>query len=103
VARESRPDGVYPFAFEDEGTTRGRFFVPPKFGIVEDPVTGTACGALGAYLLANKRMPAGGTLLARQGLEMGRGGTVRVELSPTGRMRIGGQAAAVFRGSLFGG
>ena len=39
--------GIYPFVLLNEWTTQGRFFSPPKFGIVEDPVTGTACGALG--------------------------------------------------------
>lgn len=92
--------GVYPFAFENEATTRGRFFVPPKYGIAEDPVTGTASGALGAYLTEQGRMPAGGVLTARQGVEMGRAGEVRVELSLRGRMQIGGRAIASFRGVI---
>jgi PhzF family phenazine biosynthesis protein len=92
--------GVYAFAFEDERTTRGRFFSPPKYGIVEDPVTGTASGALGGYLLAHGRMPAGGELLARQGVEMGRAGRVRVRQNSNGRMSISGQAVPVIRGEL---
>lgn len=92
--------GVYPFAFEDASTTRGRFFVPPKFGIEEDPVTGTACGALGAFLYANARWPAAGHLRARQGVEMGRGGEVWVERTKGGRMTAGGAACPIFRGRL---
>jgi PhzF family phenazine biosynthesis protein len=92
--------GVYAFAFEDERTTRGRFFSPPKYGIVEDPVTGTASGALGGYLLAHGRMPAAGELLARQGVEMGRAGRVRVRQNSNGRMSISGQAVPVIRGEL---
>lgn len=92
--------GVYPFAFVDESTTQGRFFPPPKYGIFEDPVTGTACGALGAYLMAQGRMPKTGELLARQGFEMGRGGQVKVSCNSNGKMNIRGQAVAVFRGEM---
>jgi len=92
--------GIYPFAFVDPGTTQGRFFSPPKFGIVEDPATGTACGALGGYLIANHLMPADGTLFARQGVEMGRKGVVKVTRASNGRMQISGQAVAVFRGHV---
>jgi PhzF family phenazine biosynthesis protein len=92
--------GVYPFAVVDEQTTQGRFFSPPKFGIVEDPVTGTASGALGGYLIAHNRMPASGVLFARQGVEMGRAGQVRVSQNPNGRMSISGQAVPVIRGQV---
>ena len=92
--------GIYPFAFVDRRTTQGRFFSPPKFGIVEDPVTGTACGALGGYLIANNLLPADGTLFARQGVEMGRAGIVRVSQGANGRMQISGQAVPIFRGNV---
>lgn len=92
--------GIYPFAFINHNTTQGRFFVPPKYGIFEDPVTGTACGALGAYLLAQGKMPPGGTLYARQGFEMGRGGTVKVSRNANGKMTIQGQAVLIFRGKI---
>jgi len=98
----NNPDftGIYPFAFVDQGNTQGRFFSPPKFGIVEDPVTGTACGALGGYLIANNLMPADGTLIARQGVEMGRAGVVRVSQAANGRMQISGQAVPILRGNF---
>lgn len=92
--------GVYPFAFVDEKTTQGRFFSPPKYGIVEDPVTGTACGALGGYLIKNRHLSADDEFLARQGFEMGRGGSVRVSSNPNGRIVIRGQAVAVIHGQL---
>ncbi len=92
--------GVYPFAFVDQSTTQGRFFSPPKYGIFEDPVTGTASGALGAFLMAQGRMPTGGELLARQGFEMGRGGVVKVSCNSNGKMHIQGQAVAVIRGEI---
>ncbi|MCB1121795.1 MAG: PhzF family phenazine biosynthesis protein [Verrucomicrobiae bacterium] len=92
--------GVYPFVFLNEHVTQGRFFSPPKYGIFEDPVTGTASGALGAYLLAHNRMPKEGELLARQGFEMGRGGMVKVSRNTNGKMTIKGQAVVVFRGEI---
>jgi len=92
--------GVYPFAFVDQSTTQGRFFSPPKYGIFEDPVTGTASGALGAYLMAQGRMPKSGELVARQGFEMGRGGVVKVSCNSNGKMSIQGQAVAVIRGEI---
>lgn len=95
--------GVYPFVLLNENTTQGRFFSPPKYGIFEDPVTGTACGALGAYLLAQGVLSAEGELTARQGFEMGRGGVVRVSCSTGGKMLIKGQAAPVFRGAIVSG
>jgi len=96
--------GVYPFVLIDDQptqcTTQGRFFSPPRYGILEDPVTGTACGALGAYLLANGRMNEDMELIARQGFEMGRGGSVRVSRNTNGKMRIRGQAVPVIEGKL---
>ena len=92
--------GVYAFAFRDDKTTQGRFFSPPKFGIFEDPVTGTASGALGAYLMAQERLGEDEQLLAHQGVEMGRPGRVRVQRNANGRMSISGQATPIFRGHL---
>ena len=92
--------GVYPFAFVDQSTTQGRFFSPPKYGIFEDPVTGTASGALGAFLMAQGCMPKTGELWARQGFEMGRGGVVKVSCNANGKMNIQGQAVAVMRGEI---
>lgn len=94
--------GVYAFAFVADRETRGRFFSPPKYGIFEDPVTGTASGALGAYLIAQGRLGERDALLARQGIEMGRPGRVRVRRNANGHMSISGQAAPVFRGRLIG-
>jgi PhzF family phenazine biosynthesis protein len=92
--------GVYAFAFVDAATTQGRFFSLAKYGILEDPVTGTASGALGGYLIANQLMPASGELHARQGVEMGRAGWVQVRQNPNGRMSISGRAVAITKGQL---
>jgi PhzF family phenazine biosynthesis protein len=95
--------GVYPFVLLDRNTTQGRFFSPPKYGIFEDPVTGTACGALAACLMDQGCLPADGELLATQGVEMGRAGQVRVRRNANGKMRIQGQAVAVLQGEILPG
>ncbi|MEZ4862718.1 MAG: PhzF family phenazine biosynthesis protein [Caldilineaceae bacterium] len=104
--------GIYAFTFLDapeaiEATlpgkqiyTQGRFFSPPKYGIAEDPVTGTASGALGGYMIEQGYMTRGDHLFARQGVEMGRGGLVRVQQNAKGRMSISGQAVPIFKGRL---
>jgi PhzF family phenazine biosynthesis protein len=92
--------GIYAFAFRDIRTTQGRFFSPPQYGILEDPVTGTASGGLAAYLMQHNLLPGDDELLAYQGVEMGRPGQVRVRRNRNGRMAISGQAAPVFRGRL---
>ena len=77
----------------------------PGYGIVEDPVTGSAAGQLGA-LIQNalpEIMPR--RLAFTQGDEMGRPGVVEVEVRPEaepGKVRgwIGGRAVTVLRGEL---
>lgn len=93
--------GVYAFAFVDGSTTQARFFSLPRYGILEDPVTGTASGGLGGYLIEQGLMPRDGILTARQGVEMGRPGEVRVNRNPNGRMQVRGSAVAVIRGTVW--
>jgi PhzF family phenazine biosynthesis protein len=77
----------------------------PGYGILEDPVTGSAAGQLGA-LIQNalpEIMPR--RLAFTQGDEMGRPGLVEVEVRPEaepGKVRgwIGGRAVTVLRGEL---
>lgn len=101
---EGQPEDLQGYLHSAEPTkclyTQGRFFSPPKYGIVEDPVTGTASGALGGYLLAQGIMVNGDHLFARQGVEMGRAGLVRVQQNTNGCMSISGQAVPVFRGFM---
>ena len=98
--------GVYPFVItgRDERSnslqSQGRFFCPPKYGIREDPVTGTASGALGAYLIRQGVLGADGELEAHQGIEMGCPGSLRVRQTETGAMEIRGQAVSIYRGRL---
>lgn len=77
---------VHPFSMETirgEADLHGRHFSSPFSGIVEDPVTGTASGVMGAYMAryaprfcAERNY----TLQVEQGSELGRDGRVEVEV-----------------------
>jgi len=98
------------FAFtldsEPDVLTHARMF-GPAIGISEDPVTGTAHGPLGIYLVRNGLARHDGTVLrfrSRQGEAMGRPGTASVEVAierglPV-RVRVGGSAVVAFEARL---
>jgi trans-2,3-dihydro-3-hydroxyanthranilate isomerase len=117
--RDARPDhdalrrlgerdgwvGVSLYALDgSEGRLRAdvRHFAP-LLGVPEDPVTGSAAGALGGCVAA-ARAPGGGELemVVRQTTAAGRGGevAVRVEMigDGSGRVRIGGRVVPLFEG-----
>ncbi len=94
----------YAFALQAEtpgAHVHARAFVP-DLG-VEDPATGSAAGACGAYLVANKKMPAP-TLVIEQGLEIHHASrievTVETEDGVPKVVRVGGQVVPLIRGSL---
>jgi PhzF family phenazine biosynthesis protein len=91
--------GVYVFTFDTldaESTLHARMFAPGA-GVPEDPVTGTASGAAGAYL---DRFGAIDTDAMRfeQGHFLDRDGTVHVEIGEG--VRVGGDAVVSFEGRL---
>lgn len=76
-------------------------------GIPEDPATGTANGALGAYLVKNGVLPTSEPTVrftSEQGIEMGRPGTIMVEIDHTDgeptAARVGGRAVQVLKGVI---
>ncbi|GAB4261223.1 MAG: PhzF family isomerase [Deferrisomatales bacterium] len=77
----------------------------PAAGVDEDPVTGSASGALGAYLLRHKAVQPSVPLQMIQGEACGRPGEVRVVVEgrpgePT-RVVVGGHAVVSVRGNVF--
>lgn len=80
----------------------------PGIGVAEDPVTGSAAGALGAYAVRQGLVrPEGGraSLKLEQGLELGRPGQVHVEVqTDDGGMatavRVGGECVVVLEGEV---
>ncbi|MEV0847006.1 PhzF family phenazine biosynthesis isomerase [Streptomyces sp. NPDC049954] len=68
----------------------------PVGGVVEDPVTGAASAAFGAYLRALGRVEEDAELTLRQGEDLGRPGTVTVTLRPGDpRVRVAGTAVRI--------
>ncbi|SFR37248.1 PhzF family phenazine biosynthesis protein [Halogeometricum limi] len=102
LTREYDVAGVYAFTFDAlgaESTLHGRMFAP-GVGIPEDPVTGTASGACGAYLrhvdVFEGDLPE--EMVFEQGHFVDRPGRVRVRVGTD--VRVGGRAVTSLDGSL---
>jgi PhzF family phenazine biosynthesis protein len=68
----------------------------PVGGVVEDPATGAAAAAFGAYARELSLVPAEAVLTLHQGADMGRPGTLRVELRDGDpRVRVTGTGARI--------
>ncbi len=96
--------GVYAFSFDTldgDSTLHGRAWVPSA-GIKEDPVTGTASGATGAYLEHYGAF--GGDIADEMAFEQGhfvdRPGRVRVRVQNGDAPRVGGTAVETLDGTL---
>ncbi|MEO7431509.1 MAG: PhzF family phenazine biosynthesis protein [Dokdonella sp.] len=95
--------GVAVFGRERDGdhAIAVRAFCPAD-GIPEDPVTGSANAAIGAWLHATGGLDAlGHRYRASQGREVGRDGTVEVQVDPaSGRVMIGGHCVSCIAGHV---
>jgi trans-2,3-dihydro-3-hydroxyanthranilate isomerase len=90
---------LYLFAIGEEGVTARYFGATP--GIVEDPATGSAAGPLGAYLAARSLAGMPGSIVIRQGEQVGRPSELHVEVRPEAGswlVRVGGGVRVVARG-----
>jgi trans-2,3-dihydro-3-hydroxyanthranilate isomerase len=108
VLKETESDCFMIFTREcvhPEGTVHARMFAA-SLGVGEDPATGSAAGALGAYLVKHGVVEAKPTARIRveQGYEMGRPSAIVVEVdadeSGPKEVRVGGKAVEVAEGSL---
>jgi trans-2,3-dihydro-3-hydroxyanthranilate isomerase len=100
---------VMVFALETEhpkANVHARFFAP-TYGIPEDPATGSANGALGAYLVHHRAVPVSEPtthIVSEQGAEIGRPSTLYVEVDSRGEeitaVRVGGQVVLVAEGVM---
>jgi PhzF family phenazine biosynthesis protein len=102
LSKELDTAGVYAFTFDAldmDSTLHGRMFAP-KAGVPEDPVTGTASGATGAYLREveafDGEFPE--EMVFEQGHFVDRPGHVRVRVAA--EVRVGGRAVTALDGSL---
>jgi PhzF family phenazine biosynthesis protein len=84
----------------EEPAVRIRCFAP-ALGVPEDPVTGSANGALPAYLIKFGLIEkTGRTYKSSQGREIGRDGLVHVRVRDDDRTEIGGQSVTVIEGEI---
>jgi trans-2,3-dihydro-3-hydroxyanthranilate isomerase len=90
---------------EDWAHVHTRMFASP-IGIVEDPATGSASGALGAYLVQNGVVDVGPTteIVMEQGYEIDRPSRILVQVFSDDDMiqeiKVGGQTVLVAEGKL---
>ena len=89
--------GAYLYTTREDGSLYARFFAP-ALGIPEDPVTGTAAGALAGHLVLDG-LAAGPTFRVRQGDAVGRPGEVEVRATEK-ELRIKGEAVILSRGKI---
>ena len=101
-------DMIYVFTAETQNsssTVHSRAFAP-FIGIPEDPATGSAGGALGAYLVRHRVIENldASAIIIEQGIEMNRPSTLLVNVEKTGQeidsIQVGGQAITVLEGTL---
>lgn len=102
-------DCVVVFTFQTsrpDATVHVRMFAP-LLGVPEDPATGSANGALGAYLVHHRAVPVmeGTThIISEQGAELGRPSTLYVEVDSAGgeipAVRVGGKVVLVAEGAV---
>jgi trans-2,3-dihydro-3-hydroxyanthranilate isomerase len=92
---------AYCFACGDNGKAFSRGMLP--WELYEDAGTGSAAGALGAYLVKHGMLSAAHTLNILQGEEMGRPCHIEVEVTQSGKKlvpRVSGAAVKVFEGTI---
>jgi trans-2,3-dihydro-3-hydroxyanthranilate isomerase len=107
VCRAAGTECVMVFTFETErpeSTVHVRMFAP-LLGVPEDPATGSANGALGAYLVHHRAVPLSPpttAIVSEQGAEIGRPSTLFVEVDGNPgditAVRVGGGVVLVAEG-----
>jgi len=108
VAPDTGRIGVFVFAPDGDRDTRrvySRMFAPAH-GVAEDPATGSASGALGAYVAIHGLVAPAESMriVSEQGTKMGHQSFVHVALRFAGGIvsdiRVGGAVAPVLEGTL---
>jgi trans-2,3-dihydro-3-hydroxyanthranilate isomerase len=101
-------NGIMPFTtvtVEPSATIHARMFAP-SIGILEDPATGSASGALGAYLVQNGVVDVAPTIeiIVEQGYEIERPSQILVRVESDDdiiqTVKVGGQCVMVVEGTL---
>jgi trans-2,3-dihydro-3-hydroxyanthranilate isomerase len=106
---KTRVHGVFVFSAQpgdNRATVYSRMFAP-QMGIIEDPATGIASGALGCYLVQNNmvRPEKADAMISLQGAKMGRPSHVHISIGvqegEITSVRVGGEAVLAGEGTLY--
>ncbi|PZD97006.1 isomerase [Paenibacillus sambharensis] len=103
ILKEMPRTSLHPFCMQtihEDAVMHARHFSSPYSGTIEDPVTGTASGVMGAYYMTYLHPELeSAELIIEQGQEMGRDGKVRVLVNRSAEqtidVRIAGSAVCV--------
>lgn len=100
ILKEMPKASVHPFGLETynpDAQMHARHFSSPFSGTIEDPVTGTASGVMGAYYgtYIKKGDDPSVELIIEQGNEIGKEGKVKVSVSNKKEVEITGNAVYV--------
>ncbi|WP_028062630.1 PhzF family phenazine biosynthesis protein [Solirubrobacter soli] len=79
---------------EDETTFHARNPFPVG-GVVEDPATGAAAAAFGAYLRSERLITPPATITVHQGVDMGRPSLLTITIDDQPEIRVSGRAVAM--------
>jgi trans-2,3-dihydro-3-hydroxyanthranilate isomerase len=96
---------IFLFAFTRPAAVHSRMFAP-ELGIVEDPATGIASGALGCYVVQHGLVEGDQAqhIVSMQGVAMGRPSRIHIAIRGTRDaitdVKVGGQAVLVAQGEL---
>ncbi len=108
VCRQHGANGIMVFStmtVEQQSSVHARMFAP-AIGIMEDPATGSAGGALGAYLVRNEIVKVGPTtdVIVEQGYEIDRPSRILVQVESHDdaiqSVKVGGEVVMVLEGTL---
>lgn len=96
---------VHPFCLETydkDADMHGRHFSSPFSGTVEDPVTGTASGVMGAYYISFIKSLDEKNIAVEQGQEIGKSGMIYVKVKKEyGNLNVEIKGEAVYAGEIF--
>jgi PhzF family phenazine biosynthesis protein len=99
ILKEMPRTSVHPFCLETYDSNahmHARHFSSPFSGTIEDPITGTASGVMGAYYERYINKESGSlNLMIEQGQEIGRDGRVQVNVTNGNVIEVSGNAVYV--------
>ena len=105
VSAQKPRASVHPFCLETydkDADMHGRHFSSPFSRTVEDPVTGTASGVMGAYYISFIKSLDEKNIAVEQGQEIGKSGMIYVKVKKEyGNLNVEIKGEAVYAGEIF--